>query len=153
MATPFSPTARSIAGVIFISVMLAIYLGLTVQIAVALVASRDGIAIAMGVALFVLPVIGAWSLLRELVFGLQSAKLTRILATEGKLPEDDLPHLPSGRTIRDAADEAFPAYATEVETSPASWQAWFRLGLAYDACGDRRRARSAIRKSISLFRR
>lgn len=153
MATPFSRTARSIAGVIFISVMLAIYLALTVQIAVALVTSHDGIAIAMGVALFILPVVGAWSLGRELVFGVQSAKLTRLLAGEGNLPEDDLPHLPSGRTIRDAADEAFPAYAAEVEANPASWQAWFRLGLAYDACGDRRRARSSIRKAIILARR
>ena len=152
MATPFSPTSRSIAGVIFISVMLVIYLALTVQIAVALVTSHDGIAIAMGCALFVLPVVGAWSLVRELIFGVQSAKLTRILAAEGQLPEDALPHLPSGRTVRDAADEAFPAYAAEVESDPQSWQAWFRLGLAYDACGDRRRARSSIRKSIILFR-
>lgn len=132
--------------------MLAIYLALTVQIAVALVTSHDAIAIAMGVALFILPVVGTWSLVRELIFGLQSAKLTRILSSEGTLPEDDLPHLPSGRTNRDAADEAFPAFAAEVEANPASWRAWFRLGLAYDACGDRRRARSSIRKAITLFR-
>jgi Flp pilus assembly protein TadD len=37
-----------------------------------------------------------------------------------------------------------------VEQDPASWRAWFRLGLAYDASGDRRRARGAIRRAIAL---
>jgi Flp pilus assembly protein TadD len=61
-----------------------------------------------------------------------------------------LPTRASGRPLRDAADAAFPAYQAEVEQDPASWRAWFRLGLAYDASGDRRRARGAIRRAIAL---
>ncbi|MFP3380386.1 tetratricopeptide repeat protein, partial [Bacillus sp. SIMBA_069] len=54
--------------------------------------------------------------------------------------------------LRDAADEQFPQYRAEVEAAPESWRAWFRLGLAYDASGDRRRAREALRQAIRLER-
>jgi hypothetical protein len=152
MSGLFSARTRTIWGVVAMTVLLAIYLGLTVNLAVALVMTGDPIAVTIGVALFVFPVVGAWALVRELMFGIRSAQLTRILADEGNLPVDELPHLPSGRTVRDAADAAFGAYASEVEAEPESWRAWFRLGLAYDACGDRRRARGAIRRAIALHR-
>ena len=60
----------------------------------------------------------------------------------------------AGRGSRDpvAADLEFPKYQAEVEAAPDSWQAWLRLGLAYDASGDRRRARWATRKAIALQR-
>jgi cytochrome c-type biogenesis protein CcmH/NrfG len=65
---------------------------------------------------------------------------------------EDLPTRASGRPFRDAADEQFPQYRAEVESAPESWRAWFRLGLAYDASGDRRRAREALRQAIRLER-
>jgi len=37
-----------------------------------------------------------------------------------------------------------------VEAHPDDWRAWYRLGLAYDASGDRRRARGAVRQAIQL---
>jgi Flp pilus assembly protein TadD len=37
-----------------------------------------------------------------------------------------------------------------VEKEPQSWALWMRLGMAYDACGDRRRARWAIRRAITI---
>jgi Flp pilus assembly protein TadD len=44
----------------------------------------------------------------------------------------------------------FPQYRAAVEESPGDWKAWYRLGLAYDGAGDRRRAREAIREAIRL---
>jgi len=44
----------------------------------------------------------------------------------------------------------FPEFAAALQANPESWQAWLRLGLAYDACGDRRRARWAVRRAIAL---
>ena len=76
--------------------------------------------------------------------------MVRQLEAEGGLPVDDVPRRASGRYERDAADAAFPAYRAAVEAAPDDWRAWFRLGLAYDACGDRRRARKALRWSIRL---
>ena len=137
---------------IVMAVILALYLVLVLQRAVMLMATGEGILIAMGVALLVLPIIAAWAIGRELLFGARTEKLVKVLADEGALPVDDLPHRASGRPLRDAADAEFPRYKAEVEAQPESWRAWFRLGLAYDASGDRRRARSALREAIRLNR-
>jgi len=143
-------TAR--IGVAVMAVLLALYFVLLGQRAVVLLGSGVGVGIAMGVALLVFPVIGAWAITRELLFGLRTQKLVGILDAEGNLPVDDLPKLASGRPVRAAADEQFPRYRAEVDAQPESWRAWFRLGLAYDASGDRRRARKAIRQAITLER-
>ena len=77
--------------------------------------------------------------------------MTRLEA-EGRLPDDELPALASGRIDRAAADAVFPKYQAEVEANPRHWWAWLRLALAYDASGDRRRARWATRRAIKLER-
>jgi hypothetical protein len=139
-------------GVAVMAVLLVLYFVLAGQRAVVLLGSGVGIGIAMGVALLVLPLVGAWAIGRELMFGFRTQQLVGILDAEGGLPVDDLPKLASGRPVRAAADEQFPRYQAEVAAAPESWRAWFRLGLAYDASGDRRRARHAIRTAISLHR-
>jgi hypothetical protein len=106
----------------------------------------------MGIALIVLPIVGAWTLALELLFAFRAERLLRVLREEGGLPDDDLPRLPSGRIDPDAADAVFPKYQTEAETEPQFWRAWLRLGLAYDASGDRKRARWAMREAIRLDR-
>jgi Flp pilus assembly protein TadD len=57
---------------------------------------------------------------------------------------------PSGRIVREDGDAVFPSYRADVEADPGDWRAWYRLGLAYDASGDRRRAREAVRTAIRL---
>ena len=52
--------------------------------------------------------------------------------------------------MREDADAVFPTYRAAVEANPDDWRAWYRLGLAYDAAGDRRRAREAVRRAIRL---
>jgi hypothetical protein len=143
-------TAR--IGVAVMAVLLALYFVLLGQRAFVLLGSGVGVGIAMGVALLVFPLVGAWAITRELLFGLRTQRLVGILDSEGGLPVDDLPKLASGRPVRAAADEQFPRYRAEVDAEPESWRAWFRLGLAYDASGDRRRARKAIRQAIALER-
>jgi cytochrome c-type biogenesis protein CcmH/NrfG len=137
---------------ILMAVLLVVYLVLVGQRAVILMASGVPLGIAMGVALIVFPLIATWALARELMFGIHTQNLVRILDAEGGLPVDDLPHRASGRPLRDAADDQFPAYRSEVEAEPMNWRAWFRLGLAYDASGDRKRARHALREAIRLYR-
>ena len=143
---------RSRIAAIVMAAILAIYLVLVFERAIMLMATGVGVAIVMGVALLVLPLIAAWAIARELLFGAHTEKLVKILDAEGGLPVEELPHRASGRPYRDAADADFPRFKAEVEESPQSWRAWFRLGLAYDASGDRRRARSALRESIRLYR-
>jgi hypothetical protein len=116
---------------------------------------RNGglVPILLGVALLLLPVLGLYLVWRELDFGRRSARLADELAREDALPVDDLPRRPSGRVDRVAADATFAARRAEVEAHPESWQAWYRLALAYDDAGDRTRARSAARKAIALHAR
>lgn len=142
-------TAR--AGAILMAVLLAIYVALVGWRAVQFVATGEPVAVAMGIALIVLPIVAAWALWREIMFGVRSHALVRRLDAEGGL-ELGIPVLPSGRPERAAADAAFPAFREAAEADPESWRAWLRLGLAYDAAGDRRRARSAVRRAITLER-
>jgi len=139
-------------GAIVMAALLALYLAFVFQYALLLIVDDNGWAKAMGVALIVLPLIGAWVLIAELMFVFRGQRLVKILGSEGGLPVDDLPRLPSGRIDPKAADVEFPKYKREVEESPESWRAWLRLGLAYDASGDRSRARWATRSAIRLER-
>jgi hypothetical protein len=132
--------------------LLVLYLVFIVQYAVLLLGIDEPVAKGMGVALIVLPLVGAWALASELVFAVRAERLLRVLREDGGLPDDDLPRLPSGRIDPDAADAVFPRYQAEAEADPQSWRAWFRLGLAYDASADRRRARWAMREAIRLER-
>lgn len=137
-------------GVVLMAALLALYIVLVGQRAWLLVASGDPIGIAMGIALVVLPVIAAWALGRELWFGVRAQQLGRRLEAEGGLPADEVTVRPSGRVLREDGDAVFPAYRAEAEAHPDDWRAWYRLGLAYDAAGDRRRAREAVRTAIRL---
>jgi hypothetical protein len=134
------------------AVLLAVYLVLVVQHAILLLGTGILAGQLEGAALIALPIIGAWALIVELVFGVRAARLLRLMTERGELPVDDLPHRPSGRPDRAAADAEFPKYQAEVEAAPTDWTRWYRLALAYDASGDRRRARWATRRAIKLER-
>jgi tetratricopeptide (TPR) repeat protein len=145
-------THRTKLWVAGVALLLVFYLVLTFNRAVLLLADPQPVAKAIGAAYFVLPLIGAWALVREILFGAGLERLGRELEAEGGLPEDNLPRTPGGRIVRDAADAQFPAFQAETEASPQDWRAWYRLGLAYDASGDRKRARAAMRRAIALRR-
>ncbi|TDW23231.1 hypothetical protein [Kribbella kalugense] len=115
---------------------------------VLLIGTGDPVAIVLGIAVLVIPVLGAYLVWRELQFGRRTEVLARELEASGGLPVDDLPRRPSGRIDRAAADEAFGKYKTEAEAAPDDWRVWFRLSTAYDAAGDRKRARATMRAAI-----
>jgi hypothetical protein len=141
---------KNLFGVIVMAVLLALYLVLVAQHAIVLVGTGILVGQIEGIALLVLPIIGAWALIAELRFGVRAQRLLRLMTERDELPVDDLPHLPSGRPDRVAADKEFPKYQAEVEAAPENWTRWYRLALAYDAAGDRRRARWATRRAIRL---
>lgn len=138
--------------VAIMTVLLLLYVVLAGQRALVLLTSAEPVAIAMGVALLVLPLLALWAIGRELWFGVRAQQLGDRLDAEGGLPDDDLPVRPSGRIEREDGDALFPKYRADVEAHPDDWRARYRLALAYDAAGDRRRARSAVRTAIRLER-
>lgn len=137
-------------GVAVMAVLLVVYIGLVGQRAYLLLLSDDAVGIAMGVALIVLPIIALWALGREVWFGVRAQQLGARLERDDALPRDEVSVRPSGRVLRSEGEAVFPTYRADVEAHPDDWAAWYRLGLAYDGAGDRRRAREAIRRAIRL---
>jgi len=135
-------------GAALMTLLLALYIGLVGQRAVAFVATGQPIGIGIGVALFVVAAIGALLLVLEVRFGLRITRLGARLEREGATPDDVVPVRPSGRPTREAADELFPRYRDAVEADPEDWRGWYRLGIVYDAAGDRKRARAAMRTAL-----
>lgn len=137
-----------------VAVLVAVVAFYAVLIAVkglAFIGSGEPVAMLLGLGVLVIPVIGLGLVWREVGFGRRSAELAAVLEEQGGLPVDDLPRRPSGRADRAAADAAFDRRQAEVEAEPTSWQAWYRLALAYEDSGDRTRARSAVRRAVALY--
>lgn len=128
----------------------ALYLGLLVQQGVRLMTTGEPVALALGLAVLLVPLLCGWAVVREVLFGRATERMADELAAAGTLPVDDLRRRPSGRVVREDAERLYTRYRAEVEDRPQDWAAWFRLSLAYDASGDRRRARSAARHAIEL---
>jgi hypothetical protein len=116
---------------------------------VLLIGTGDPAAIGLGIAVLVIPLLGIYLVGRELQFGRRTEALAGELEADGGLPVDDLPRRPSGRIDRAAADAAFLKYKEEAEAAPDDWRVWFRLSTAYDAAGDRKRARATMRTAIA----
>jgi cytochrome c-type biogenesis protein CcmH/NrfG len=143
---------RTKATIAVLVVVLAFYAALIGVKGVALLASGALVGQLLGTALLVMPVLGLFVVWREIEFGRRTAALARTLDAEGGLPVDDLPRRPSGRPDRRAAQDLFDRMRAQAEAAPEDWRSWFRLALAYDAAGDRTRARAAARHAIELHR-
>ncbi len=130
---------------------LIVYFWLLTARAIALIGSGDTLAIALGIGVLLLPIIGVVLVGWEIRFGWQTQVLARKLAAENLLYDDsELPRRASGRVERGAADAHFEMIRAEVEAAPEDWRGWYRLAQAYDLSGDRKRARAAMRQAIEL---
>ena len=107
------------------------------------------IAIAMGLAILVLPLVALWALFAELQFGLKAQRLSRRLIALD-IPGLDLDLRASGRATKDSANKELERIQDAVNRDPENWSLWFQLGEAHDAAGERKNARAAIRKAILL---
>lgn len=134
-----------------VTLLLVFYLVVSFQRSLLLLMDSNLTAKAIGAAYLVLPVVGAWALIRELMFGARTEQMAKVLEAEGGLPVDELPRTPGGRIVRAAADAEFEKYRAEAEAAPNDWRSWFRLSCAYDAAGDRKRARASMRDAVKLF--
>jgi cytochrome c-type biogenesis protein CcmH/NrfG len=138
---------------VVMTVLLAVYLAFTAARALDFIRAGGVVPVLLGVALIVLPFLGVWVIWREWRFGRAIQALGAELAAQGGLPADDLPRRASGRPDREAADARFAEVRTRVEADPESWQRWFELAVAYDQAGDRKRARSTMKRAIALHER
>lgn len=132
--------------------LLVTYVALLANTGIALLVTGVLVAQVMGALILTFPILGIWAIVVELKFGLATEKLVARVEAEGNWPDLGIETRPSGRAIRASADAAFKKFSDAVSEDETNWHAWFTLSLAYDACGDRRRARGAMRKAISLIK-
>ena len=135
----------------FLCLALLVYFALLARTAIALIQTATPTAVALGVGVLLLPIVGAWVMVATLRSGLAHQRLARLVAEDGmELDVSDLPRMPSGRIRRDAADALFETVRAEVEADPQDWRGWYRLARAYDYAGDRGRARETMRTAVSM---
>jgi hypothetical protein len=132
------------------AVVLIFYFVLVGERGVLLIADGRPVTVAFGVAVLVLPLIGAWFLWHTTQFARHAGRLGRELEAEGGLPVDELVRTPSGRVDRASADAVFEKRKAETEAAPDDWRNWFRLAVAYFDARDRPRARKAMQRAIAL---
>lgn len=130
--------------------LLTLYLAHIAQQGFVMLASGSVAGIVLGAGMILLPILGAWALVREVLFGARIQRMARELAASNELVEDNLPRTPSGRVDREAAAAEFESFAEAVEQEPNNWKAWFNLSCMYDAGGERKRARAAMRNAWAL---
>ena len=139
-------------GAIVMTGLLGVYLTLVGERSIALVNSAQPVAVAIGSLMLFLPLVAAWGIFLELRFGLRIEKLGNLLKKENAWPRFDFEFRPSGRPTKESAEAIFSRYREAVEQDSSNWKTWFALGLAYDAAGDRARARKAMRSAIAVSR-
>ena len=140
-------------GALFMSALVVVYLVLVAERSVALMGSGDPIGIAIGSLMIFLPAVAFWGIAMELRFGLRIEKLGEVLKKENSWPQFPFVLRPSGRPTKQSAQDVFDEFRQKVAADENNWRAWFALGLAYDAAGDRPRARKAMRQAIVLARK
>ena len=140
-------------GVALMAAALLVYLAVAIWLAVMFISVDTPISIGMGITLLVLAPIGAWALVREMMFGFGADRLGRLLDAEGGMPPVETELTPSGRIARADADPLIARYTEEAEAAGDDWRARYRLGVVQDAAGRRKDARASIREAIRLARR
>lgn len=140
-------------GVALMAAALLVYLAVAIWLAVMFISVGSPVSIGMGITLLVLAPIGAWALVREMMFGFGADRLGRLLDAEGGMPPVETELTPSGRIARADADPLIARYAAEADAADGDWRARYRLGVVQDAAGRRKDARASIREAIRLARR
>ena len=140
-------------GVALMAAALLVYLAVAIWLAVMFISVGTPISIGMGITLLVLAPIGAWALVREMMFGFGADRLGRLLDAEGGMPPVETELTPSGRIARADADPLIARYSAEADAAGDDWRPRYRLGVVQDAAGRRKDARASIREAIRLARR
>ena len=135
----------------FMCVALVVYFVLLGRAALILVTSGKTAAIGLGIAVFLLPIVGLWAMIATLRAGFTHQRLARLARAQGmELDVSELPRRPSGRIERAAADALFHTVKAELDADPDDWRRWYRLARAYDYAGDRARARETMKKAVQM---
>lgn len=136
--------------VIFMTMLTVMYFALLTNTGLALLAQSSMVAKVMGSFIFVLPAVALWGVITEMVFGFRTEAMAKQVESEGRWPNLNFETHPSGRPVKASALKVFEVIKSESEANPDDWHSWFNLGLSYDSCSDRKRARACMRKALRM---
>jgi len=131
------------------AILTALYAYLLFGRAVVLVQDENPIAVVMGIAIFVFPVLAIWVLFVEIRFGIRLAAIGRLFS-ESSMAAPEYSLRPSGRAEKESGQAVFEKLSKQIAEDEQNFLLWYLLADCYDKLGDRARARRAARKSISL---
>ncbi len=137
-------------GAVVMTALTMTYVFLLADKGLVLLQQESPVAKVMGALVLFLPVLAIWMIIRELRFGLKVEDMAQQLERDGGWPELNYETRPSGRPTKESAAAIFEKIRSQTEARPEDWANWFKLGLAYDAAGDRPRARRSMRKALAL---
>lgn len=143
---------KGLWGAITVTALFGLYVWAVAGRGIALIGTGDVVGILLGLGALLLPLLCIALIIREWMLASSVQRMADELADAGELPVDELPRSPGGRIDKEAAHAAFLPARERAEASPQDWKAWYNLAFAYDAAGDRRRARGALRTASGLFR-
>ena len=132
--------------------LLLVYIGVLGSWGAGMIASGKPLGFVMGFLVLTFPLLGLWAVIRELRFGIKAEAMGKELEDAGEWPVFQLELRPSGRPTRASADANFQVFAKLAQENPDDWKSAYALSLAYDACGDRPRARKAMAEAMALHR-
>ena len=130
---------------------LGVYFVILGSAAIALISDGSPAAVGLGLGVLLLPLLGVWIVATTVKAGFDHQRLAARMRDEGKeLDVSDLPRRPSGRFEREPADALFEQVKAEWDADPDNWRTNYRVARAYDYAGDRKRARSLMRRAVAL---
>ncbi len=127
---------------LILTVILLVYLGFTVLRGLDFLSVDDPAVQALGIAVLILPILGAILIYREIKFGKLSYLMGQTISDD-YLPTNDL----TEEQKRDYLDLAIERAKSHME----NWQAWYSVALAYDLLKERKLAREAMKYSVELY--
>lgn len=142
--------ARILVGVMVGAVLL--YGFMLVSWGIAVMRGGSLLQVVFGLAILAIPALGVAAVVREVRFGVDSARLARTLSDQDGVPLDTVDRDEQGRIDPVAADIEWQRRKALADQAPDDWRAWFLLGIAYDNARDRKQARAAVRRAIGLFK-
>ena len=127
---------------LILTAILLVYLGFTVLRGLDFLKVDDPAVQALGIAVLILPILGAILVYREIKFG----KLSYLM---GQTISDD--YLPTNDLTDEQKREYLDRAIEQAKTQMQSWQAWYSVALAYDLLKERKLAREAMKYSVELY--
>lgn len=127
---------------LILTAILLVYLGFTVLRGLDFLSVDDPAVQALGIAVLILPILGAILIYREIKFGKLSYLMGQTIS-DNYLPTNDL----TDEQKRDYLDLAIERAKSQM----GNWQAWYSVALAYDLLKERKLAREAMKYSVELY--